>query len=122
MLRLLLIVSKFLITSCKIAYPEQIRIVGTYEVINKGYCGILCLGGLIKVDLAQKITGYNHQYIYLITACLPLNPEQEGQIDVTATLHTGNEKECYYQSFAKAENIDIPVLYKMSESETSEIK
>ena len=102
--------------------PDEIHVTGTIREISYGYCGILCQGGFIKVDLDRDVPGYNFKSVYLITACLSEDAKPNGKVDVKATLHTGREEECYYKSFDMPKNIDDMIFYKLSEVETQKVR
>jgi hypothetical protein len=101
--------------------PQQIRIVGTIRELSPGYCGTICEGGYIKVELDSSIPDFNFKSVYAITACLASGIEPGLKVDVIATLHTGKETECYYQNFDRPKDSQDYVFYKLSERETSKI-
>jgi len=101
--------------------PEQIHIAGIIREVSPGYCGTICEGGYIKVELDESKPDFNFNSVYVITACLPSGIEPGLKVDIIATLHTGKEAECYYQSFDKPKQSQDYVFYKLSEGETSKI-
>jgi hypothetical protein len=121
MFRLLPILLALFVAACNSINPRQIHVVGTIREISRGYCGALCIGGLIKVDLEQALPNYNHKSVYLITACLSSDTKTGSKVDVIATLYTGDEEECYYRSFSRPNIKKDVVLYKLSETETAKV-
>ena len=104
------------------ALPEQIHVIGTVREISYGYCGIFCQGGFIKVDLETVIPDYDFKSVYLITACLSTDAKLNSKVDITATLHTGREEECYYKNFDKPKNAENLVFYQLNEAETRKVR
>jgi len=102
--------------------PEEIHVIGTIREIGRGSCGIICLGGFIKVELEKGIENYDFKSVYLVTACLSAIVELGSKVNVVATIHTGREEECYYMSFTKPSDIEMPVFYKLTEMETSKVR
>lgn len=101
--------------------PAEIHVIGTIREISYGYCGIICLGGFIKVELERSIQNFDFKSVYLITACLSTRGRLNRKVNLIATLHTGRETECYYVNFDKPKNVEMPVFYKLTEMETSKI-
>lgn len=65
---------------------------------------------------------YNFRKAYIITACLSTLVKTGDHVDVIATLHTGQEEECYYKNFdAPTDKKDI-IFYKLTETETQKIR
>jgi hypothetical protein len=101
--------------------PKQIHVVGIVQEVSYGYCGIFCQGGYIKVDLETDISDFDYKSVYLITACLSMSTKSGNKVDVTATLHTGLEEECYYKSFDRPANKTNIIFYQLSETETRKV-
>ena len=101
--------------------PKQLHVIGIIREVSPGYCGIYCQGGYLKVELTHNISDYNYKSVFLITACLALNTKASTKVDVIATLHTGKEEECYYESFERPKNLNDLIFYKLSEAETQKI-
>jgi hypothetical protein len=141
MSRLLILLYLFLVSSCnadrlnpqqtlKQEYPttaelsrlpKQINAIGTITEVSYGYCGIFCQGGYIKVDLDSNKTNYKFKAAYIITACLSTSVKTGDKVDVMATLHTGQEQECYYKSFDTPKDRKDIVFYKLTEAETQKV-
>ena len=102
--------------------PDSINVIGTLATTwSPGLCGMFCAGGTIKVRLKNKIPGYDHEFVYLVTACLSESVSSKSKVDVIATKLRIKEKECYYQSIINIfDSKGIP-FYKLSEKETSKI-
>ncbi len=101
--------------------PQTIQVQGTIVGISKGYCGVFCTGGVIKVELDKKIEGYTDSFVYLVTACLSMDVKTKTVVNVTATQLTGDETECYYESISNHFDSKGTPFYKLSESETRKI-
>jgi len=67
------------------------------------------------------MAGFDYKSVYLITACLGIGTKPGNKVDVTASLYTGQENECYYQSFDRPKNKQNLVFYKLSEAETGKV-
>jgi len=106
----------------KSKYPDSIEVNGIITKISKGFCGEICQGGTIKVKLKNKISGYNHNQVYIITACMVDNIKIGTRIKVIATKYSKSDNACYYSSVNNIiDSKGIP-FYKLSELETSKIK
>lgn len=103
------------------ALPDTIHITGTVVEIARGYCGVICIGGELKVRLDQPVAGYSDTCVYLVTACLPYGVNPGVKIDATVTAYYGNETECYYHSVVKGINSNGIPFYKLSEAETRKV-
>ena len=99
----------------------KIHVVGIIREVRYGLCGVFCEGGYIKVELEKRPLHFNYRYVYLITACISLAAKAGTSVDIIATLHTGQESECYYENFAKPVNIQDILFYKLTEEETGKI-
>ena len=95
---------------------------GIIEEVRYGYCGIFCQGGYIKVALDDNKIKYNFKTAYIITACLSTLVKTGDYVDVIATLHTGQEEECYYKSFDTPMDKKDIIFYKLTETETQKIR
>lgn len=104
----------------KSSLPDSIMVIGYITNHKKGICGDICAGGTIKLELSEKVEGYPHSYIYIVTGCTigETNPEI---ISLLVTKFTGEEKECYYKDVVEViDSKDIP-YYKTSLLETEKI-
>jgi hypothetical protein len=104
----------------KSSLPDSIIVIGYITNHKKGICGDICAGGTIKLELSEKVEGYPHSYIYIVTGCTvgETNPEI---ISLLVTKFTGEEKECYYKDVVEViDSKDIP-YYKTSLLETEKI-
>ena len=104
----------------KSSLPDSIIVIGYITNHKKGICGDICAGGTIKLELSEKVEGYPHSYMYIVTGCTigETNPEI---ISLLVTKFTGEEKECYYKDVVEViDSKDIP-YYKASLLETEKI-
>lgn len=93
--------------------PDTIMVNGYITTHKKGICGDICAGGTIKLELSEKIEGYPHSYIYIVTGCTTGVTNKE-IISVLVTKYTGEEKECYYKDVVEViDSKGIP-YYKIS--------
>ena len=100
--------------------PDSIIVNGYIATHKKGICGDICAGGTIKVELSEKVEGYPHSYIYIVTGCTTekTNPEI---ISLFLTKFTGKEKECYYKDVVEIIDSKKIPYYKISLLETEKI-
>jgi hypothetical protein len=105
--------------------PDSIHIIGTIaEDPARGVCGTYCTGGTVKVKLKDAISGYNSEYVYLITACLSVSVKKDAQVDVVASKYRNDVPvyECYYYTINnKFDSGGLP-FYKLSEQETDKME
>ena len=93
--------------------PDTITVNGYIANHKKGICGDICAGGTIQLELSEKIEGYPHSYMYIVTGCTTgkTNPEI---ISLLVTKFIGEEKECYYKDVVEViDSKGIP-YYKIS--------
>ncbi|MDJ1483086.1 hypothetical protein QNI16_21485 [Cytophagaceae bacterium YF14B1] len=101
--------------------PDTLIVRGTINQILYGYCGYICMGGVVEVKLTQSLHNYPFNYAYLVTACLENGITCGQKIVVNASKLTGTEKECYYQNVSGGIDSKGVPFYKLSESETKKI-
>lgn len=100
--------------------PDSIIVNGYIANHKKGICGDICAGGTIKLELSEKVEGYPHSYMYIVTGCSTRETNSE-IISLLVTKFTGKEKECYYKDVVEIiDSKDIP-YYKISLLETEKI-
>lgn len=97
----------------KSALPDTIIVNGYIANHKKGICGDICAGGTIKLELSEKIEGYPHSYIYIVTGCT-IGETNKEIISVSVTKYTGKESECYYHDVVEVINSNGIPYYKMS--------
>lgn len=85
-----------------------------------GYCGIYCLGGMIKVKLDKNFSFNGIDTIYIITACATKNGYKGNRINVKATRLLDTDTECYYRNYNRLDN-HIGLTFKLSELESGRI-
>ena len=101
--------------------PDTIAITGKIVVVSYGYCGYICLGGTVKIELAQPIAGYNNRYAFVVTACLS-KPDTSRIVSVKASKLKQQEKACYYRNISNGINSQAVPFYKLSERETHRLE
>ena len=99
------------------SYADSITVKGYVAIQKKGICGDICAGGTIKFELSEKIEGYPHSYVYLVTAC-SVGETTKDNIELFITKYTGKEKECYYKDIVDIIDSKGVPYYKISEAET----
>jgi hypothetical protein len=102
--------------------PDTMQVIG--ELSGKpddGYCGFVCIGGMIKVQLKDSIPGYPHKFVYIVTACLAPHVKPGTKVDIIATKLRSYERECYYNSIWNGFDSKGVPFYKLSEKETRKI-
>ena len=112
--------SKIIPHDDKSSLPDSIIVNGYIANHKKGICGDICAGGTIKLELSEKVEGYPHSYMYIVTGCSTRETNSE-IISLLVTKFTGKEKECYYKDVVEIiDSKDIP-YYKISLLETEKI-
>jgi len=112
--------SKIIPHDDKSPLPDSIIVNGYIVTHKKGICGDICAGGTIKLELSEKVEGYPHSYMYIVTGCSTRETNSE-IISLLVTKFTGKEKECYYKDVVEIiDSKDIP-YYKISLLETEKI-
>jgi len=112
--------SKIIPHDDKSPLPDSIIVNGYIVTHKKGICGDICAGGTIKLELSEKVEGYPHSYMYIVTGCSTRETNSE-IISLLVTKFTGKEKECYYKDVVEViDSKDIP-YYKASLLETEKI-
>ena len=93
--------------------PDTTTVIGYIVNHKKGICGDICAGGTIQLELSEKVEGYPHSYMYIVTGCTTgeTNPEI---ISLLVTKFTGEEKECYYKDVVEVINSKAIPYYKIS--------
>ena len=61
--------SKIIPHDDKSSLPDSIIVNGYIANHKKGICGDICAGGTIKLELSEKVEGYPHSYMYIVTGC-----------------------------------------------------
>ena len=91
--------------------PETITVKGYIVNHKKGICGDICAGGTIQLELSEKVEGYPHSYMYIVTGCTTgkTNPEI---ISLLVTKFTGEEKECYYKDVVEILTLRLFLITK----------
>ena len=97
--------------------PDTIIVNGYIANHKKGICGDICAGGTIKLELSEKVEGYPHSYMYIVTGCATGETNKE-LISVLVTKFTGEEKECYYKDVVEIIDSKSIPYYKISLLET----
>ena len=97
--------------------PDTITVSGYIVNHKKGICGDICAGGTIQLELSEKVEGYPHSYMYIVTGCTTgeTNPEI---ISLLVTKFTGAEKKCFYKDVVEVIDSKTIPYYKTSLSET----
>ena len=108
---------KIIIHDDKSSLPDSITVNGYINTHTKGICGDICAGGTIKLELSEKIEGYPHSYMYIVTGCATGETNTE-MISVLVTKYTGEEKECHYKDIVEVIDSKGVPYYKISLLET----
>ena len=93
--------------------PDSIIVHGYIANHKKGICGDICAGGTIKLELSEKVEGYPHSYMYIVTGCTTGETNKE-RISVLVTKYTGKEKKCHYKDVVEVIDSNGLPYYKMS--------
>jgi hypothetical protein len=99
--------------------PDSITVKGNIINISPGYCGVICIGGVLKVRLKNNIKNYPYKFAYLVTACLSTKVKINQQVKLVASKLTKSDKECYYQNIKNTFDSNTIPFYKLSERETA---
>jgi len=111
---------KVVVHSDSTNYPDTLVVKGYVAAHKKGICGDICAGGTIKFELLEKIEGYPHSYMYIVTACTTGETNKE-TITLYVTHYTGKELECYYKDVVEIIDSKGVPYYKTTIEETKKI-
>lgn len=102
--------------------PDTLYFKGQIVEFYRGICGDLCTGGTVKIKLTdpKPVEGYPYKYVYLVTSCSD-GKAVSGEIVLTASKYTGNEKECFYENVVDIVNSKGVPFYKLSEEDTKKL-
>ena len=100
--------------------PDSLEVTGYIAGHKKGICGELCAGGTIKFELSEKIEGYPHSYMYIVTGCVTGETNKE-LMTLKVTHFTGKEKKCYYKDVVEILDSKGVPYYKTSIEETKKV-
>jgi len=101
-------------------YPDSLKVKGYIAAHKKGICGDLCAGGTIKLELSEKIEGYPHSYMYIVTGCTT-GATNKGVVTLNVTHYTGNEKDCHYKDVVEILDSKGVPYYKTTIEDTKKI-
>lgn len=100
--------------------PDSITVKGFISEHKKGICGDVCAGGTIKLELSEKVEGYPHSYMYIVTGCTTGAANKE-IISLQVTHYTGKETECHYKDVVEIIDSKGVPYYKISIEETKKV-
>ena len=105
-----------------IGFPKEILIIGKITDFSAGpSCGVIAGSGVLKLLLLNRITGYNHEFIYLVVPCFSGGKEFINKmIFVSAKALYKNDPNCYNPVLNKFDSNGIP-FYIISEKDRSSI-
>ena len=107
--------------SKKSTYPDSIVITGKIVDYTRGNCGIVCSGGVLKIQLNTPIPGYNYNTVFVVRPDCRSPYPLILNVRLKASKLKLKDKECYYIAVNNTfDSKGIP-FYKISELESNKV-
>ncbi|MFN5416373.1 MAG: hypothetical protein ACK5B9_04900 [Flavobacteriia bacterium] len=104
-------------------YPDSIIVTGKIVSALRGYCGVICKGGLLKVELTSKPLGFPNDVIYIAIACANLSNQCGKEITLHVNKLYFTNDACYYKNIHNLfDNNDFPFYFATIEFELKRLE